>query len=399
MSETEATRVFRVLEKARAVARKADGLRRVAHDAQVREAVTRAELSQALHEALAARAALAGRLRATALSAYRAAAGAPARVRRHGRVSRRFDRLLARLGSLGQALVIARSGLWKGEGRPLHDLRHMAAYARRGPNAAVAPLAAFDQAHYVASNPDVAGGRTAPLVHYLLAGGLEGRAPHSLFDEGHYRRTYAAELAGSGVTALEHYVRRGAALGFSPHPAFDLGHYLAQGPELARGEDPVAHYLREGWTRGLTPHPLFDPAWYVRQAGRSARGVPPLVHYLTEGWRAGRSPHPLFDPAWYLERHPDVAAAGLEPLTHFLVSGAAEGRSPGPWFDLAHYAAQRGDALAPGVNPLVDYLQGGAWAVAEPRPGFAAAAYLASRPELVREVVTPLEHWARQGRP
>jgi len=397
MSEAEADRVFRVVEKARAVAERVTKLRRVAQDAQVREAVTRAELSVALHESLAAREVVAARLRTLAASAYRAQRAAPARIRRHGGLSRRLDRVLVRLGAFGQAVVIARSGVWRGSGRSLHDLRHMAAYARRGATPAVAPLAPFDQAHYLASYPDVAGGRMAPLVHYLLTGSLEGRAPHPLFDEGHYRRENAGELAGSGVSALEHYVRRGAALGRSPHPAFDLGHYLAQAPALAPGEDPVSHYLREGWTQALSPHPLFDPAWYVRQAGAEARRTPPLVHYLTKGWRAGRSPHPLFDPAWYLEKHPDVAEAGQEPLTHFLTSGAGEGRSPGPWFDLAHYVAQRGDGLTSGTNPLIDYLQGGAWAVAEPRPGFSAAAYLASRPELVREGLTPLEHWARQA--
>ncbi|WP_309093305.1 hypothetical protein, partial [Phenylobacterium sp.] len=283
MSESQADRVFRVVEKARAVAGKITDLRRVVQDSQVREAVTRTELTVALHESLAAREALAARLRVAAAAAYRTSRGVPAPVRRHGGLSRRFDRLLARLGAFGQAVVIARSGVWRGSGRPLHNLRHMAAYARRGPAPAVTPLAPFDQGRYLASHPDVAGGRTAPLVHYLLAGSLEGRAPHPLFDEGHYRRQNAGELAGSGVSALEHYVRRGAALGCSPHPAFDVGHYLAQGPTLAAGDDPVGHYMREGWMQGLSPHPLFDPAWYVRQAGRAARGIPPLVHYLTEG--------------------------------------------------------------------------------------------------------------------
>ncbi len=394
----EADPISRVFEKARAAVHKVEGLRRVAQDAQVREAVTRAELSLALHESLAGRAELLGRLGVAALSAYLAGAKPPGRLRRHADLSRGLDRILARMGSFGQAAVIARSGVWQGPGGKLRRFRHMAAYARRGPNPSVAPFARFDQAWYVARNPDVAAGRTAPLVHYLLAGAMEGRAPHPLFDEAYYRRENAAELGGSGISTLEHYVRRGAALGRSPHPAFDLAHYLAQGPSLAPGEDPVSHYLREGWMQALSPHPLFDPVWYARQWGQPIRGVPLLVHYLAEGWRTGRSPHPLFDPAWYLEQNPDVAEGGLEPLTHFLAAGAFEGRSPGPWFDLPHYVAQRGGAIPQGVNPLVDYLQGGAWTVSEARPGFCTAAYLAGRPELAREGLTPLEHWARQAR-
>lgn len=387
--------VFRVVEKMRAAAARLGSLKRAAHEAQVREALTRAELSAALNESLAARAGLEARLRAEALAAH-VRRTPPSRPRRHGRPSRTLEKLLARLGSLGQAAVIARSGVWRGTGRPAFDLRHMAAYARRGANPAVAPEAFFDQAWYLAANPDVAAAGGAPLVHYLVSGGFEDRSPHPLFDAAWYRRENAADLAASGLTPLEHYVRTGAARGLSPHPLFDVGHYLAQGPALAPGEGPAEHYLREGWGQGLSPHPLFDPAWYAHHAGPGAEGGPFLTHYLTRGWREGVSPHPLFDVAWYLERNPDVAALDIDPLTHFLAEGAAEGRSPGPWFDVPHYLEARGEALAPGTNPVLDYLQGGAWAIAEPRPGFPSAAYIASRPDLVRDGLTPLEHWARR---
>jgi len=366
------------------------GAQRAAHQAQVREALTRTELTVALNASLLARAELEGRLRERAVAAHaRLAFG---RLRRHNRLSQAIDRVLARLGSAGQALVIARSGVWRGTGRPMHDLRHMAAYARRGPDPAVAPLALFDQAWYLETNADVAGGRMAPLVHYLVAGSREGRSPGPLFDEGFYRRANAAEIAATSVSGLEHYVRVGGARGRDPHPVFDVGHYLAQAPALAPGDDPLSHYLREGWRLSLSPHPLFDLAWYAEQAGPGHS----LLHYLTTGWRSGMSPHPLFDPAWYLAQYPELAGAG-EPLTHFLAVGGVENRSPSPWFDTPHYLAERGPARSPDVNPLVDYLRGGAWTVAEARPGFPTAAYLVSRPDLVRAGLTPLEHWARRG--
>ena len=362
-----------------------------AHQAQVREALTRSELTLALTEALAGRTDVERRLRRQA--ALRLAERSRPTRRRHNRLSKTLDRLLARLGSFGQAAVIARSGLWRGTGRAAHDFRHMAAYARRRGDATVVPPAAVDQAWYLATYADVRGSKMAPLVHYLVAGAAEGRDPHPLFDTAWYARENAAALAATGVSPLEHFVREGLGQGRSPHPLFDVVHYLSQDPGLAPGEDPVSHYLRAGWGEGLSPHPLFDPAWYRRQAPRNL-AVAPLVHYLAGGWRDGLSPHPLFDPAWYLEQYPDVAATGVEPLTHFVTGGGAEGRCPGPWFDSAHYMAARGEALAPGANPLVDYLQGGAWAVGEPRPGFPTAAYLAATPELVRAGLTPLEHWA-----
>jgi hypothetical protein len=389
---------FALVDKARAVADKVrrltvarEGAMRVAHQAQVREALTRAELTQALHVALMARAETEARLRDQALATYRARRR-PGRLRRHNRISRMLDMALSRLGPAGQAVVIARSGVWRSGG-----LVAMARYARRGGDPQAQPAAFFDQAWYLERYPDVAAARVSPLVHYLLAGGREDRSPHPLFDGRGYRQAHAQVLAETGLTPLEHYVRAGAADGASPHPLFDAGHYLAQlpsGPTLRADEDPLAHYLREGEAQGLSPHPLFGPAWYAEQAGGAARG---LAHYLAEGWRAGHSPHPLFDPAWYRAEHPQAAETGDEPLTHFLMMGAAEGLSPSPWFDLPAYLAARGEGLPPGVNPVVDYLRGGAWAVAEAKPGMATAAYLASRPDQVRAGLTPLEHWARRG--
>lgn len=215
-----------------------------------------------------------------------------------------------------------------------------------------------------------------------------------LFDEGYYAAATAGEAERLGISPAEHYARAGARQGISPHPLFDMAHYAAQAPALSPGEDMVLHYVRTGWRSGLSPHPLFDPDWYAAQAGGAAE-QPPLLHYLDAGWREGLSPHPLFDPTWYRDTYADVAQAGAEPLSHFLLMGAAEGRSPSPWFDLPHYVRARGEALAAAVNPLVDYLEGGAWAVAEPRPGFPTAAYVAAQPALARAGVTPLEHWAR----
>ncbi len=370
-----------VLERARAISGRIDelkrsfaGAHRLAHLAQTQEALTRAELSLALVESLAARAELAGRLRARALTDY-CSHSRPRRLRRHNRISRLFDRALGRLGPIGAALIAFRSGLlWR---------------ARR-------PL--FDAEAYRSANPDVVTSGISPLAHYLVTGGREGRAPHPLLDEVHYRAQNAEALAASGVTCLEHYERAGAVMGRSPHPLFDVGHYLAQDVSLPPGEDPLSHYLRQGWRDRRTPHPLFDPAWYGRQS-EEPMTLAPLLHYLTIGWREGRSPHPLFDPQWYLDQDPGLAAARLEPLTHFLTIGAREGRNPSPWFDLAHYVAARGEGLAADINPLVDYLQGGAWAVGEAHPGLPTAAYLAARPGLARRGVTPLEHWARRRAP
>ena len=363
----------------------------VAQQAQVREALTRTELTLALTEALTGRSEALALARRQAVQRY-LEADRSAGLRRRGRLSRAFDRLLIRMGRRGQAMVIARAGIWRPDAAGTIE-----SYVRRGADPVAQPATLFDQTWHLQAYPQVGHLGLSPLTSYIVHGASQGLSPHPLVHPAWYESQNAAALRASGVSALEHFLREGAAHGRNPHPAFDIAHYVTQGPALGVGEDPVSHYLRTGWRDGLSPHPLFDQAWYRRQMPRQAAEVPPLVHYLTKGWAEGLMPHPLFDPRWYLEQSPDVLEGGLEPLTHFLMAGAAEGRNPGPWFDTRHYIAARGDALDPGANPLVDYLQGGAWAIGEARPGFPSAAYLAASPELVREGVTPLEHWARKA--
>jgi hypothetical protein len=390
-----------VAAKANAAAQRAAGLRAdlanalgLAHQAQLREALTRTELTLALGEALKGRAKAEAATRALLADRF-LALGEAQPLRRHGRLGRLADRVLLRLGLTGHARIIADAGVWRGG-----ELAEIGAYVRRRTDPTARPATLFDQAWYLSTYPDAAASAVSPLVHYLVRGAAAGNSPHPLLHRNFYHGANAQALGDTLVSALEHFVRAGAAEGRDPHPLFDITHYATQAPRLAPGEDPVSHYVRAGWRDGLSPHPLFDPAWYRRQMPRQAAEVAPLVHYLTEGWLAGLSPHPLFDPRWYVEQNPDVAEIGAEPLTHFLTGGAAEGRSPSPWFDLPHYVAQRGAALDVGVNPLVDYLQGGAWEIAEARPGFPTAAYLASHPEVVAQAMTPLDHWARKaGKP
>jgi len=372
---------------------------RRANQATAREALSRNAYTLALVEALAANARAAARLRALALQIYRRTAARG----RGGARTRRLDRWLARLGSPGQALLIARSGLWRPSGptlrHRLYDLREMAAYARRGPHPGLRPRAPLHQAWYLTA-PDAAASRRAPLVHFLVSGVPVDRAPHPLFDTSYYRHRNADALAATRLAPFEHFVRLGAAEGRDPHPLFSIEWYLGQAPDLVEsGDNPLTHYTEHGWRRGLSPHPLFDPAWYAGQLTPAETGEAPLIHYLVGGWRAGLSPHPLFDSRWYLQSYPDVAEARGDPLSHFAAAGGREGRNPGPWFDSAHYAAVRGEQLPAEANPLVDYLTGGAWCVGEARPGFPTAAYLAARPELARSGLTPLDHWARLAGP
>lgn len=384
-----------LIDKVEALARRCATLQGASQRVSAESGLSRTRLGAALAEALLARETLEAQARELALTGYRAVARPFARPRRYNRIARRIDSAIERLGAVGRAAVIARSGLWR-DGQK-GGLSAMAAYARRGGDASVQPPALFDQAWYLRARPDLVGTRTSPLPHYLLHGAAEDLDPHPLFDTDFYRVQNAAPLGETGLTPLEHFVRVGAGEGRDPHPLFDVAYYLRQAPDLiASGENPITHYEREGAARGLCPHPLFAADYYAEQVAQAGLGgAASLVHYLEAGSAAGLKPHPLFDPTWYRDQYPDVVS--VEPLVHFLLVGGVEGRSPGPWFDTPRYLGQRVDGPPPGRNPLLDYLQGGAWRISEPWLGCPDAGFLDLAAEFAGRALTPLEQWARRG--
>lgn len=344
-----------------AVGLRLDALRAEVQRAETAEAQTRLQLGEALAEALGARSLAESRLRAAQFDRYRAAAFAHRRPDRRNRLRKIAEKVLARLGSPGRALVRMRAGLGLGE-----------------------PL--FDAAWYAAHAPGPVG--PDPLTHYLVWGGEARLSPHPLFDAGFYVQRNGDDLARTGLTPLDHFLRLGAAEGRDPHPLFSLEWYVAQAPELtATGENPVLHYLRSGAARRLSPHPLFDPVW-VREGGGD------LVWYLTEGWRSGASPHPLFDPAWRRETGLDDGES--EPLARFVLTARDTLESPGPYFNSRTYAEAKGDSMDPSRDPLSDYLAGGAWAVLGPE-GLHPALAVMDDPEAIRSGMTPAEALARRS--
>src|SRR5579859_6489927 len=174
-----------VAQKAAAVAKRVAGLRAdlalahdLVHQAQVREALTRSELTLALGEALKARAEAVAGARRAALAGWAARAVRPPRP-----PGRSAQRLLLRLGVSGEVRLIVDSGLWRGG-----DLADVSAYVRRRIDPAAAPRALFDQAWYLSTRPEARTFGHSPFVHYLTRGMAADAAPHPLFDPAFYRR-------------------------------------------------------------------------------------------------------------------------------------------------------------------------------------------------------------------
>jgi hypothetical protein len=212
----------------------------------------------------------------------------------------------------------------------------------------------FDEAYYLGTNADVAASGVAPLAHFVLGGGVEGRSPHPLFDGDFYLR-HNADVAAAGVNPLVHYRRRGAAEGRSPHALFNVPFYLQNNPDGHGRMEPLAHFLRFGAMEGRDPNPMFDCAFYLREQRDVARkGTNPLVHFVLHGWREGRRPSPGFDPAYYLRQYEDVAQSTQNPLSHYLESGRDEGRRATSGDDQVHAEAEiEPRAIALTARPLM----------------------------------------------
>lgn len=161
----------------------------------------------------------------------------------------------------------------------------------------------YDEATYLANNPDVAaavqaGVLTSGRAHYDAFGRAEGRSGLDWFDEDYYLTQYTdiadAVRAGALSSGLSHWLSNGKAEGRNPSLFFDTAYYLAKNPDVAGA---------------------------VRAGAFTA-----IDHYLSYGMAEGRAATPFFNATAYLAANPDVAAAGLNGLKHFLDFGAGEGR-------------------------------------------------------------------------
>lgn len=105
----------------------------------------------------------------------------------------------------------------------------------------IAESGLFDREWYLKNNPDVAEAGIDPVRHYLLYGGIEGRAPG---------------------------------------PKFDSEWYLAQNPDVAEAvENPLLHFIEHGRREGRKSNASFEPSSHAERGGTangSAYEAPPL---------------------------------------------------------------------------------------------------------------------------
>jgi glycosyltransferase involved in cell wall biosynthesis/SAM-dependent methyltransferase len=180
----------------------------------------------------------------------------------------------------------------------------------RGDLALIRSSGLFDEAWYLAHNPDVAQAKVDPLLHYLNDGGFEGRDPGPSFTSALYLDAYE-DVRKAGINPLLHYLRYGQKDGRMAQPQIAEDLYLLQSSCL------------------------FDGDWYLANNPDLAQaGIDPTLHYLHFGGFEGRDPGPNFSSKRYLNAYEDVKKSRINPLIHYLRYGQKEGykiQSPSPY--------------------------------------------------------------------
>ncbi|WP_174503850.1 glycosyltransferase [Acidiphilium sp. C61] len=248
--------------------------------------------------------------------------------------------------------------------------------------------ALFDAEWYLRAHPELPCGSNpdALLDHYLAIGARQGHSPSPLFDEAFYlaRNPDVAVLVAEGDyrSGFDHFCQFGHR-GLSPHWLFDDTLYGELYPDMAldnldkfniRGR--YDHWLSWGQRELRLSHFLFDGNLYRKQVeeagGNLARldELGPFVHYLyTLGTGAAELPaSPYFDPDWYLAAHEqareDIAGGrASNALHHYITSGEAAGLDPVAEFSESYHldtyddiaAAVQAGALRSGFHHFLRY--------------------------------------------
>ena len=136
----------------------------------------------------------------------------------------------------------------------------------------------FDEAWYLANNPNLAKAKTDPAHHYLLSGGFERRDPGPGFCSGWYLDTYT-DVKISGINPLVHYLELGREEG-----------RMAQSPDqiVDKLMTQIEETKKEQVVQTILPTRTHELAPQVRANGRDRFirfYVRALQYYQREGLR------------------------------------------------------------------------------------------------------------------
>ena len=183
----------------------------------------------------------------------------------------------------------------------------------------------FDEAFYLAQNPDLRdGAEMAPFEHYALYGANEGRQPHPFFCMKKNHR-HVPERSWASITeylSTPPQRRKNQSYFFS-----DRWYKLQVGGVDWTKTDSLEHYIRYGAENGLSPFPTMDPDYYAsRWMSPLERKTMTVLEHFEKSSEPKRKTFSLFDDEYYNDIHRDIGADTC-PVSHFSKFGVWETRS------------------------------------------------------------------------
>ncbi len=216
---------------------------------------------------------------------------------------------------------------------------------------------AFDSTWYAALYPDIvaavsSGALTSTYEHFVRWGISENRSPTMFYNQAEYlayNPDVAAAAAAGQIQPFEHYVQYGQFEGRTASAYLDLPYYWSQVDGVAK---PFQHWLQHGrWSTLYKPTPVFDTAFYVSSYGdiaslHNAQTLSGYEHFLRWGMQENRNPNALFSSSFYLGLHTDVAGSSFSAYEHYVRWGRHEPRIVNPLFDESWYLSNYTAAAA-----------------------------------------------------
>jgi hypothetical protein len=283
----------------------------------------------------------------------------------------------------------------------------------------------FDEAFYLAKNPDVAAAVASGILrsgfdHFTQFGQLERRNPNALFDEAFYlaKNPDVAAAVASGIlrSGFDHFTQFGMLEGrlssqqdIKPS-LFDEGYYLYHNPDVVAAVAAGAfhsgfdHFTQFGMLEGRDPSAFYNEAFYLAKNPDIASAVTSGVfrsgfeHFIQFGQLEGRDPSAAFSNSLYLAKNPDIASAVASGVfrsgfEHFIQFGQKEGRDDNLLFNEGFYLSQNPDvasAVASGAfrSGFEHFIQFGQKEGRAPSELYSESAYLSQNPDVAAAVAS-----------
>ena len=197
---------------------------------------------------------------------------------------------------------------------------------------------AFDEAAYVALNPDVAaaiesGSIGSGYEHFVRSGLREAQSgPRDAAGFDVYSITFAekSKFDTPAVKMLRDVIKSSG--------DFDELFYRISCPHhLSHTQNALDHYVTVGEGLGCSPNERFDASWYRKNYALTDSMPSAFGHYLAIGQQARLKPNAVMDPVYYAARYSQLFNSTTDSVSHYYEVGFSQQLRPSAEFNAEQY--------------------------------------------------------------